>query len=799
MKKIDQMFLKTAHKMGLLDDAEVKQVAESLGDEENVATAVVAAGLMTEQQAQRLLSTVESSVPPEGIPGFEILSPIGRGATSTVWKARQESLGKIVALKVFSTAIANTTEPEQLISEARNVALLNHPHIVHALDAGISDGNCWFAMELVEGETLQQKLSRRGSLSEREVSELAMCLGQGLAHAHGSGLLHRDLKPANILISEEGVPKITDLGLALAETEAMELDSSEKRKGTPHYISPEQAQGNALDVRSDLYSLGATLYHCLTGRPPFQGKTNREILKKHIQEEAIPVATISGKETPLDAIVEKLLSKDPDQRFATAEQLLMALDQLTGGSGQETTAALRRTRSKSHLVTASTRKRVIGGASRASLHSRNTMMTKIGAGVGAVISALLILSAFSKANDGSPEFETTIAQHKSDIAKLKIEKRMSEADTDWNRQEELARISLDSLLAEDHDFQVRLLEKALQNYGHTRAAAQMTIALDRVKGDIVTTRQADGRAILEEARVMASSGKLWDAVKLLDERPRSARRDQNLNREINKLLSVWEEEIDSRFLQDRQKLDFLRSKREYSEALTMIDQIEEYADPDSIGELKGVREQIIPARAELARVEAERRNTEELRKYMEIWPRYRELALTRDFKGMISVSVSLDAELIMDQVKERIKIDLLAFQLLDKFIKNALLELREKGEDGKEITFERVPLGTSTRNRKDRGVVDRIDEERIWIRLSAERAVVPLKIGELTDSFLFDQVAERHGRTSPEYLLPMGILSIYRGLEDVAADNFRILEQKGARPDTWIDLLSWVKKNVAKS
>ncbi len=796
MKKIDQLFLKAAHKKGLLDDAGVTQIADSLTEEGDAASAAVAAGLMTQGQSQRLLTSIESSVPPEGIPGYEILSPIGRGATSTVWKARQESLGKIVALKILSTSISSTTQPEQLISEARNAALLNHPHIVHALDAGVSNGNCWFAMELVEGETLQQQLTRRGALSEREVIELALCLTKGLAHAHNAGLLHRDLKPANILISEDGIPKITDLGLALAEHEVMELDSSEKRKGTPHYISPEQIKGETLDVRTDLYSLGATLYHCLTGQPPFQGKTNHEILKKHIQEEVIPVATISCKETPLDAIVEKLLSKTPDQRFATADQLIAALENASGNESTGTPTAPRRGRSKIHVISATNRKRVVGGASRASLHSRKTMMTKIGIGAGLVISALLILSAFSKANEGSPDFGTTLADHRSLIAQQKIEKRMDESEKDRKRQEESAQTLLDSILAQDQELRIRALRKALRSYGATRVAVQMTVELDRAQGEIVQSRQADARTILEEARTMASAGILWGAVKLLDERPRSARRDQDLNNEIEILLSVWEEEIDSRFLQDRQKIDFLRSKREYSEALTLIDEIEQYADPDTIAELAGLREQIIAARTELARVEAERRRTEELRKYMEIWPRYKDLALERDFKGMISVSVGLEAELIVAEVKNRIEIDLLAFGVLDKFLKEALQELREKGEDGKEVVVERIPLGESTRNRKDRGVVDRIDTVHVWIRLTAERAVIPLKISEITDAFLFDQVAERHGSSSPDYLIPMGILSIYRGLEDVAEENFKIVEEKGTRPDTWIELLNWVKKNV---
>ncbi|MGE4620278.1 MAG: serine/threonine-protein kinase [Planctomycetota bacterium] len=800
MKKMDQLFLKAALKKGLLDDGGVKQIADRIEKGENAATAAVSIGLMTEEQSKRLLASIEASIPPVGIPGFEIIAAIGRGATSTVWKARQESLGKTVALKVFSTAHNKSAEPEQLIAEARNVALLNHPHIVHALDAGVSNGNCWFAMELVEGETLQKKLTRRGPLSEREAGDLAICLTQGLAHAHKAGLLHRDLKRGNILISEEGVPKITDLGLALAEAEATELDSAEKRKGTPHYISPEQVRGDSLDVRSDLYSLGATLYHCLTGRPPFQGKTNQEILKKHTQEEVVPISTVAGKKTALDPIIEKLLSKSPNQRYATAEELLEAIGQvLDSSSSNETIGAPRRTKSKPHLKAASPRKRIVGGASRAALHSRKTMMTKIGTGVGLVISVFLILSAMSKANNGSPDFETELSAHKSNIGKLKIEKRMAESKKDWDRQEESAQTLLNSIKAQDQDLQIRAIRKALRTFGGTKASEQMTAALDQIQGNLIESRQADARTILEESRTLASSGKLWAAIKLLDERPRSARQDQDLNNDIEKLLSVWEEEIDSRFLQDRQKIDFLRGDRKYTDALAVIDEIELYADPDSIAELKGLREQVIEARTELARVEAERRNSEELAKYMKIWPLYKTQAMSRDFKGMISTSLSLDAELIVEDVKKRIEIDLQAFQLLDKFIKDALQELREKGEDGKEVTIERIPLGESTRNRKDKGIVDRIDEESIWLRLSAERAVVPMRISEVTDSFLFDQVADRHGRTSPDYLIPIGVLSIYRRLEDVAAESFRIVADKGTRPDTWIELLNWVKTNVPRS
>ena len=565
MKKLDQVFLKSALKSGLLDEAGVKAIAAEIQNGNGDASIqAVALELLTQDQSNRLISSIEAKIPPEGIPGFEILDPIGRGATSTVWKATQESLGKVVALKVFSSTVTKTTKPEDLITEARNAARLNHPHIVHALDAGITDGKCWFAMELVEGETLQQKLVRRGSLSERELGELALCITQGLSHAHSAGLLHRDLKPGNILISEEGVPKITDLGLALAEEEAGSLNSSERRKGTPLYISPEQALGQDIDARSDLYSLGATLYHCMTGRPPFQGSSNREILKKHVQEQIIPVATLTGVDSPLDDVVEKLLAKDPQQRYQDAEALITALLHASGASTEQKSISSPRVRkrpSRGSGSSGTSLQRKGSGTSRASTHSKNTLITKIGIGVGVIISAFMILSAASKANQGTPHFDAELEQHRIEVAALKIEERMATAKIDFDRSEALAESHLSSILSQDQDLQVRALKLALPTHGGTRTSAKMSTALDNIRVSIVQTRQADGRTVMAEAKQLASDGKLWAAITLLDDRPSSARKDEELNRDIEILLSNWEEEIDSRFEADRQKVNFHRDRR----------------------------------------------------------------------------------------------------------------------------------------------------------------------------------------------------------------------------------------------
>lgn len=801
MNKLDQLFLKSALKSGLLDDAGVKAIAAEIqNDNGDASRHAVALDLLTQDQSNRLISSIEAKIPPEGIPGFEILGPIGRGATSTVWKAKQESLGKVVALKVFSSTVSKTTRPEDLITEARNAARLNHPHIVHALDAGISEGKCWFAMELVEGETLQQKLVRRGSLSERELGELALCITQGLSHAHSAGLLHRDLKPGNILISDDGVPKITDLGLALAEDEAGSLNSSDRRKGTPLYISPEQALGQDIDARSDLYSLGATLYHCMTGRPPFQGNSNREILQKHVQEQIIPVATLTGVDSLLDEVVEKLLAKAPEERYQDAEALLADLHLASESSNEKNSISSPRPRKRPARPSGSSgtsRQRKKSGSSQAATHSKNTLMTKIGMGVGMGIAALMVLSAASKMNQGTPQFDERLEQHQNEIAAKKIVERMATAKIDFDRSEALAESHLSSILSQDQDLQVRALKLALPTHGGTRASAKMSAALDNIRVSIVQTRQADGRTVMAEANLLASDGKLWAAITRLDDRPSSARKDEDLNRDIEILLSNWEEEIDSRFEADRQKVTFHRDRREFVEALALIDEIELYADPDNTSSAVKWREEIVMARSKLAKEESKKRLVEENRLYLALWTEYREKALQRDIKGMVSSAVSLDAELMVDEVKALLETDLLAFGLLDQFIKSALQELKEMGQDGKEVTLERVPLEGRNRSRKDRGVVDRIDSESVWLRLSSENAVMPMKISELTDSFLFGLVSQRHGNSSVEYRIPLGLISMYRGLNDIAQENFRIAEEKGTRPDTWLQHLQWAKNNVS--
>ena len=209
------------------------------------------------------------------IPGYESLGRIGQGAMGVVFKARQVSVDRLVAIKVLRDEAARDREYiERFRREARVAAKLSHNNIVGVIDAGEADGRHYFVMEYVEGTTVQDELDRGKAYDEKAALGIALAVARALEHAHERGLIHRDIKPANILLTRDGNIKLADLGLARMAADVQ--GTAGVAAGTPYYISPEQARGQAdVDIRTDIYSLGATLYHMVTGRVPYSGATPR--------------------------------------------------------------------------------------------------------------------------------------------------------------------------------------------------------------------------------------------------------------------------------------------------------------------------------------------------------------------------------------------------------------------------------------------------------------------------------------------------------------------------------------------
>ncbi len=268
---------------------------------------------------------------PPLIPGYQILETIQAGAMSQVYRARQTSLDRIVAVKVLNAALARSPEYRmRFLREARLSAQLSHPYVIAAFDAGEVDGHPYFVMEYVEGMTIERALARQQAFDEPMALRITLALAEALKYFHAHGLLHRDIKPANVILTKEGGVKLVDLGLARSADD-LELAAVEEGKaiGTPSYISPEQVSGDVEpDIRSDLYSLGATLYRMVTGRVPFVGETSREVMRKHADRETplVPPVEIDPEiSNGLNALILKMLDRDRDQRFRDPAELIHAL------------------------------------------------------------------------------------------------------------------------------------------------------------------------------------------------------------------------------------------------------------------------------------------------------------------------------------------------------------------------------------------------------------------------------------------------------------------------------------------
>ena len=221
------------------------------------------------------------------IPGYQILCKLGSGSMASVYKALQLSLNRHVAIKILPKKLSEDPEyVKRFYSEGMAAAKLNHPNIVAAVDVGEHDGFHYFVMEYVEGKTVDQIIKQKKRYSDTDALHVGIQVAQALKHAHDQGLIHRDVKPKNIMITNEGVVKLMDLGLARAADDADAIKSESGRLfGTPYYISPEQIVGDeSVDFKCDIYSLGATLYYMVTGQVPFDAEDGKQVMIKHVKE-----------------------------------------------------------------------------------------------------------------------------------------------------------------------------------------------------------------------------------------------------------------------------------------------------------------------------------------------------------------------------------------------------------------------------------------------------------------------------------------------------------------------------------
>ena len=291
---------------------------------------------VTNTQIERLRNLIrESKDVSSQIPGYKILGKLGSGAMAVVYKAKQISLDRTVAVKVLPKKFVQKSDyVERFYKEGRLAAKMNHNNIVQAIDVGEVGGLYYFVMEFVEGKTLHDDLSKGKIFNEDEAIDLILQLVSALGHAHSLGLVHRDVKPKNIMINKDGVVKLADMGLA-RETSDIKAAKNEQGKafGTPYYIAPEQIRGLVdIDGRADIYALGATLFHMVTGRVPFEASAPSEVMRKHLKEPLTPPDHINTALTAgISEVIEVMMAKNRDERYRNMEEVMGDLRAVRNG------------------------------------------------------------------------------------------------------------------------------------------------------------------------------------------------------------------------------------------------------------------------------------------------------------------------------------------------------------------------------------------------------------------------------------------------------------------------------------
>ncbi len=256
------------------------------------------------------------------IGAYEILRVLGQGGMGTVYLAEDHSLDRRVALKILPPHFADDPEiVARFQREARALAKVRHPNLMHIYTVGEHEGRPYFAMEYIKGSTLNTILAKAGRIPAEQAAHIAAEVMSALDKVHQAGIVHRDIKAGNIMIDEDGRAVLMDFGLARQAHDAA-LTGDHTVLGTPNYMSPEQAKGERVDARTDIYSLGIVLYEMLTGAPPFKGKTSFEILRQHIESSVPPPSAVQpGIPAGFDPVVARAVAKSPVDRYQTVREM----------------------------------------------------------------------------------------------------------------------------------------------------------------------------------------------------------------------------------------------------------------------------------------------------------------------------------------------------------------------------------------------------------------------------------------------------------------------------------------------
>lgn len=312
------------------ESSSIQQKIKELGIQpKKLGEVMIDKGYLTDDQVKHIFRIQGLKGGHNQIAGYKILNLTGQGAMGKIYKALQISMDRLVAIKVLTPQLTqNEKFVERFFQEARAVAKLNHPNIIQGIDVGESNGVHYFAMEYIEGSDLGALVTQNGPLEETQALDIIIQVTRALDHAHKHNMIHRDVKPSNIMITKDNIVKLCDLGLARLITKVTDTVGRQTLTGTPTYISPEQARSAAdIDIRSDIYSLGATFYYILLGSPPFTGESAIEVITKQLNQKPTPPKQKKPSISNLtNSIILKMLAKNRAERFQTPAELIAQLE-----------------------------------------------------------------------------------------------------------------------------------------------------------------------------------------------------------------------------------------------------------------------------------------------------------------------------------------------------------------------------------------------------------------------------------------------------------------------------------------
>jgi serine/threonine-protein kinase len=551
----------------------LRQLKDSSGPGVSLERILLERGTITQEQAalahMRLKSAGPGPAMPE-IPGFQLLDTLGTGSAGTVYRARQLSMDRIVALKVLHKHLAKDPEYlERFLREARAVSRLSHPNLIVPHDIGEHQGTRYLVMEQVEGATLHQLLDRRGPLEESRVVDAGLQVAKALEVALRHGIVHRDVKPANILLGTDGVARLCHLGIARV-----------KGAETPEYISPEQARGEEVDVRSDLYSLGATMYHLVTGELPFPGDSPAQMIAKHEVESLVPANVRNPRVSPeLSAVLSRLMEKDRKLRLQRPSDLVAALESIRKSRAAPPPAA---------ELPSSPTPPARPASFRPPHHYGRTRKSGVGTILAFLVIALLI-GAWLYRDKIREAVETgSIDPILPPSIKSPTIRTPGTSAVDQQARDELEILAAYAKQDVAFEFMPEILRRFDEYQRKYQGETWEALAVDKRRDYLDradNVAQAELRTIRDREKELLAGGHTREVFLLYERFPKRFLDSTPTGVIIRDELAELASRVSEQYARDKAQLEELIRSRKYTEALSALAEIEEYALPSQLLEL----------------------------------------------------------------------------------------------------------------------------------------------------------------------------------------------------------------------